>query len=82
MSVRRPLDEANSIKALDLSMLTIVKNHSVIAMYEMKRPTVFFDRGGVLNEDNGYVFEISKLRWINGARKAVGAANDAECFVS
>jgi D-glycero-D-manno-heptose 1,7-bisphosphate phosphatase len=62
-------------------MFTIVNNHGVSAMYEMKRPAVFFDRDGVLNEDNGYVFEISKLRWINGARQAVKAANDAECFV-
>ena len=48
---------------------------------EMRRPAVFFDRDGVLNEDSGYVFEISKLRWIDGAREAVKAANDAECFV-
>ena len=48
---------------------------------EMKKPAVFFDRDGVLNEDRGYVFEISKLRWIDGAREAVKAANDAECFV-
>lgn len=46
----------------------------------MKRPAVFFDRDGVLNEDSGYVFEISKLRWIDGAREAVKAANDAGCF--
>jgi len=50
-------------------------------MYEMNRPAVFFDRDGVLNEDNGYVFEISKLRWIDGAREAVKAANDAGYFV-
>ena len=43
----------------------------------MKRPAVFFDRDGVLNEDSGYVFEASKLRWIDGAREAVKAANDA-----
>lgn len=48
---------------------------------EMKRPAVFFDRDGVLNEDTGYVFEISKLRWIDGAREAVKAANEAGCFV-
>jgi D-glycero-D-manno-heptose 1,7-bisphosphate phosphatase len=47
----------------------------------MKRPAVFFDRDGVLIEDSGYVFEVSKLRWIDGAREAVKAANDTECFV-
>ncbi|NOJ43529.1 D-glycero-alpha-D-manno-heptose-1,7-bisphosphate 7-phosphatase [Bradyrhizobium australiense] len=49
-------------------------------MYEIKRPAVFFDRDGVLNEDNGYVFEIAKLKWIEGAREAVKAVNDAGCF--
>jgi D-glycero-D-manno-heptose 1,7-bisphosphate phosphatase len=47
----------------------------------MKRPAVFFDRDGVLNEDYGYVFEISQLRWIDGAREAIKAANDAGYFV-
>jgi D-glycero-D-manno-heptose 1,7-bisphosphate phosphatase len=48
---------------------------------EMKRPAVFFDRDGVLNEDSGYVFEASNLKWIDGARAAVKAANDAGYFV-
>jgi D-glycero-D-manno-heptose 1,7-bisphosphate phosphatase len=43
----------------------------------MKRPAVFFDRDGVLNEDSGYVFEAHQLRWIPGAREAVKAVNDA-----
>jgi D-glycero-D-manno-heptose 1,7-bisphosphate phosphatase len=47
----------------------------------MKRPAVFFDRDGVLNEDSGYVFEASKLRWIGGARESVKVANDAGYFV-
>lgn len=47
----------------------------------MKRPAIFFDRDGVLNEDNGYVFEISRLKWIDGAREAVKVANDAGYFV-
>lgn len=46
----------------------------------MNRPAVFFDRDGVLNEDSGYVFEISKLRWIDGAPNAVKAVNDAGYF--
>ncbi|WP_082637894.1 D-glycero-alpha-D-manno-heptose-1,7-bisphosphate 7-phosphatase [Bradyrhizobium retamae] len=47
----------------------------------MKRPAVFFDRDGVLNEDHGYVYEISKLKWIDGAREAVKAANEAGYLV-
>jgi D-glycero-D-manno-heptose 1,7-bisphosphate phosphatase len=46
----------------------------------MGKPAVFFDRDGVLNQDTGYVFEVSQLRWIDGAREAVKAANDAGYF--
>ncbi|MFT4116909.1 D-glycero-alpha-D-manno-heptose-1,7-bisphosphate 7-phosphatase [Bradyrhizobium sp.] len=46
----------------------------------MNRPAVFFDRDGVLNEDTGYVFEISGLKWIEGAPQAVKAVNDAGYF--
>jgi D,D-heptose 1,7-bisphosphate phosphatase len=46
----------------------------------LRRPAVFFDRDGVLNHDSGYTFEASKLRWIEGAREAVKAVNDAGCF--
>lgn len=41
------------------------------------RPAVFFDRDGVLNEDDGYAFEPSKIRWIRGALEAVRAVNQA-----
>ena len=47
----------------------------------MKRPAIFFDRDGVLNEDSGYVFEISQLKWIDGAREAIKVANRAGYFV-
>ena len=47
---------------------------------QLKRPAVFFDRDGVLNHDSGYTFEASKLRWIDGAREAVKAVNDAGYF--
>jgi D,D-heptose 1,7-bisphosphate phosphatase len=46
----------------------------------LRRPAVFFDRDGVLNHDSGYTFEASKLIWIDGAREAVKAANDAGYF--
>jgi D-glycero-D-manno-heptose 1,7-bisphosphate phosphatase len=47
----------------------------------MNRPAVFFDRDGVLNEDIGYLFEVGKLRWIDGAREAVKVANDTGYLV-
>ena len=46
----------------------------------LRRPAVFFDRDGVLNHDSGYTFESSKLKWIDGAREAVKAVNDAGYF--
>ena len=47
----------------------------------MKKPAIFFDRDGVLNEDSGYVFEAGTLTWVDGAHAAVKAANDAGYFV-
>jgi D-glycero-D-manno-heptose 1,7-bisphosphate phosphatase len=44
------------------------------------KPAVFFDRDGVLNEDHGYLFGPGKLQWIEGAREAVRAVNDAGYF--
>jgi len=46
----------------------------------LRRPAVFFDRDGVLNHDIGYIFEANKLKWIDGAREAVKAVNDAGYF--
>jgi D-glycero-D-manno-heptose 1,7-bisphosphate phosphatase len=46
----------------------------------LRRPAIFFDRDGVLNHDSGYTFEASKLQWIDGAREAVKAVNDAGYF--
>ncbi|MCP2126902.1 D-glycero-alpha-D-manno-heptose-1,7-bisphosphate 7-phosphatase [Bradyrhizobium ottawaense] len=43
----------------------------------MKRPAVFFDRDGVLNEDDGYAFDPDKIRWMEGVQQAVKAVNDA-----
>lgn len=44
------------------------------------RAAVFFDRDGVLNEDDGYVSDPLKLRWVEGAKEAVKAVNDAGYF--
>lgn len=44
------------------------------------RPAVFFDRDGVLNEDDGYAFDPHKIRWIAGAQQAVKAVNNAGYF--
>ncbi|RXH40055.1 HAD-IIIA family hydrolase [Bradyrhizobium zhanjiangense] len=47
---------------------------------KLRRPAVFFDRDGVLNHDSGYTFETHKLEWIEGAREAIKAVNDAGYF--
>ncbi|WP_409187986.1 D-glycero-alpha-D-manno-heptose-1,7-bisphosphate 7-phosphatase [Bradyrhizobium sp. RDM4] len=44
------------------------------------RPAVFFDRDGVLNEDDGYASDPNKIRWVEGAQQAVKAVNDAGYF--
>lgn len=37
---------------------------------------VFFDRDGVLNEEVGYLHEIERFKWIDGAREAVKLCNE------
>lgn len=44
------------------------------------RPAVFFDRDGVLNVDDGYVFEPNKINWIDGAAEAITSVNRAGYF--
>ncbi len=38
---------------------------------------ILFDRDGVLNVDEGYSYDPDRLVWVEGAREAVKAANDA-----
>ena len=37
---------------------------------------VFFDRDGVLNEEVGYLWEIERFEWIDGAREAIKLCNE------
>jgi len=43
----------------------------------IKRAAVFFDRDGVLNVDHGYVGDVSRLEWVEGAKRAVRRVNEA-----
>lgn len=57
-----------------------VSSESVRSKKVFMRPAVFFDRDGVLNEDEGYAFDPQKTRWVAGALQAVKAVNDAGYF--
>jgi D-glycero-D-manno-heptose 1,7-bisphosphate phosphatase len=46
-----------------------------------KRPALFLDRDGVLNEDRGYVHAWNDFEWVPGARETVAAFNRAGWIV-
>lgn len=42
---------------------------------------IFFDRDGVLNEEVGYLWQIEKFAWIDGARDAIKFCNERGLLV-
>ncbi|MBQ4494516.1 MAG: HAD family hydrolase [Selenomonadaceae bacterium] len=37
---------------------------------------IFFDRDGVLNEEVGYLWQVEKFKWIDGARETIKFCNE------
>ena len=48
----------------------------MVVITPMSNKAIFFDRDGTLNVEVGYLYEIDKFKWIDGAREAIKFCND------
>ena len=66
---------------LDIGIPADFERAHTIVPAAQRRGAVFLDRDGVLNEDLGYVGEIERFVWIEGAVAAIKRLNDRGLFV-
>lgn len=66
---------------IDIGIPSSLAEAQISVPASQRRPAIFLDRDGVLNEDLGYVGEIERFRWVDGAAKTIKAFNDNGWFV-
>lgn len=62
---------------LDIGVPEALQRAQVSVPPQLRRPAVFLDRDGVLNEDTGYIHDPAEWHWRPGAVEAVRLVNDA-----
>lgn len=65
---------------LDIGVPDSYKFAATSVWSSMRRPALIFDRDGVLNINHGYVGQIDRFEWTEGAIDAVKYANDLGYF--
>jgi D,D-heptose 1,7-bisphosphate phosphatase len=66
---------------LDIGLPDTLAEAQTVIPAQLRRPAVFLDRDGVLNDDVGYAHRPDQITWTRGALAAVKALNDAGCYV-
>lgn len=61
---------------LDIGLPETLAQARADLTWRRQRPTVFFDRDGVINHDAGYTWRVEDLQLLPGAVEAVRAVND------